>query len=266
MAGTISTDLGPSRGQAAQRGRSTGRIVLVVGGAGAIGRAASARFLRDGHRLAILDRDEAGTLAAAQGLGAEAEVLSLIADISSPTEVAAALDVVMRRHGRVDVMVNAAGIAVERPFLATTLEEWDAVIAADLRGAFVVCQRAASLMRGRGGVIINVASIHGLVGEPGYAAYCAAKAGLIALTKCMALELASDGIRVVAVAPGHVDTPMAQRTSSPEFLARTLSRTPLGRVGRVEEVAQVCAFLASDEAAFIHGACIVIDGGQLAWC
>jgi len=167
----------------------------------------------------------------------------------------------------IDVLCNNAGIAWEEPFLEITPEHWDQLLAVNLRGMFLVAQCVARRMvaRGKGGAIVNMASKNGLYGEVKYAHYNASKGGVVMLTKTMALELGPHGIRVNALCPGYIATPMSQEIDTPEFTehyARTY--IPLGRVGEMHEVASVYAFLASDEASFIHGACLLVDGGHMA--
>ena len=239
-----------------------GKRVLITGGASGIGAATAARFLDEGARVAVLDRDEAASANLQRQLpGIE---LSLLADVGDPQAVAAAFQQLDEAFGRLDVLINNAGISIRHPFLEITPQEWQQVMDTNLTGAFFVAQEAARRMQASGGgVILNMASTNGLRGYPHYADYNASKAGVIALTRSMALELAP-GVRVLAVCPGYVLTPMQEAEYTPEMLAEVESKIPAGRHARPEEVAALFAFLASEEAPFMSGASVVIDGGEIA--
>jgi len=240
----------------------SGRRVVVTGGASGIGAATVARFLAEGARVMVIDRDEAGCHAI------EARHPSLdgavVADVSDHDAVTRAFDVVDRRMGGLDVLVNNAGISIRHPFLEMTPDEWRTVMRVNLDGVFYVAQQAARRMKAAGsGVILNMGSTNGLMGYPFYADYNASKAGVIELTRSMALELAP-AVRVNAVCPGYIMTPMQEAEYTPEMIAAIDAKIPLGRHGRPEEVAALFAFLASDEAPFISGQTIVIDGAEIA--
>jgi len=239
-----------------------GKRVLITGGAGGIGQATAARFLEEGARVAILDVSE-GALARARerlpGLAA-----ALRADVADPDSVKRAFAELDALWGGLDILVNNAGISIRHRFLDITPEEWRRVIDVNLNGMFYVAQQAARrMLEAGGGVILNMASTNGLMGYPFYADYNASKAGVIALTRSMALELAPK-VRVVAVCPGFILTPMQEAEYTPEMLREFEGKVPLRRVGRPEEVAALFAYLASDEAAFLTGHCYVIDGGEIA--
>jgi len=239
-----------------------GKRVLVTGGASGIGAATAARFLEEGSAVCVLDRDSKGRERIRHELPDLAETLD--ADVSNLKEVEAAIDDAVRIMGGLDVVINNAGISVRHNFLEITPEEWAKVMAVNLTGVFYVAQAAARhMMRHGGGVILQTASTNGLVGQPFYADYNATKAGVIELTKSMALELAPK-IRVCAVAPGYVLTPMQRAEYTDEMLEEVNRKVPLGRHAKPEEIAALFAFLASDDAAYITGQVFTIDGAETA--
>lgn len=236
--------------------------VLITGGASGIGRATLERFLAEGSQVMVLDCDADGCASLRKDRPALSGVL--VADVSDPEAVAGAFDQLDARWQGLDVLINNAGISFRRNFLDITPAEWQRVVGVDLNGVFYVAQQAARrMMAGAGGVIINMGSTNGMVGHPLYADYNAAKAGVILLTKTMALELAPK-VRVVAVCPGYVLTPMQQAEYTPEMLAEVNRRIPLGRHAQPEEVAALFAFLASEDAAYLTGSVYTIDGGETA--
>jgi NAD(P)-dependent dehydrogenase (short-subunit alcohol dehydrogenase family) len=236
--------------------------VLVTGGASGIGAATAARFLEEGSAVCVVDRDSKGRERIRHELPDLAETLD--ADVSNLKEVEAAIDDAVSIMGGLDVVINNAGISVRHNFLEITPEEWAKVMAVNLTGVFYVAQTAARHMMGHGGgVILQTASTNGLVGQPFYADYNATKAGVIELTKSMALELAPK-IRVCAVAPGYVLTPMQRAEYTDEMLEEVNRKVPLGRHAKPEEIAALFAFLASDDAAYITGQVFTIDGAETA--
>jgi meso-butanediol dehydrogenase/(S,S)-butanediol dehydrogenase/diacetyl reductase len=239
-----------------------GKRVLITGGASGIGAATAARFLEERAQVVVLDRSPEGRDAIWRQLPALAATVA--ADVANLAEVEAAFAEAVRAMGGVDVLVNNAGISIRHNFLDITPEEWDKVIAVNLTGVFYVAQVAARHMWKRGsGVILQTASTNGLVGQPYYADYNATKAGVIELTKSMALELAPK-VRVCAVAPGYVLTPMQRGEYTDEMLAEVNRKIPLGRHARPEEIAALFAYLASDDAAYITGQVYTIDGAETA--
>jgi NAD(P)-dependent dehydrogenase (short-subunit alcohol dehydrogenase family) len=236
--------------------------VVITGGASGIGAATAARFVDEGSRVVVLDRDEAGCCRIEQQLPALAG--TLVADVSDPGAVQAAFDRLDTSLGGLDVLINNAGISVRHRFLDITEQEWRDVMEVNLAGVFRVAQQAARRMIAAGrGVILNMGSTNGVVGYPFYADYNASKAGVIELTRSMALELAPK-VRVNVVCPGYIMTPMQEAEYTPEMIQAVNAKIPLGRHGRPEEVAALFAFLASDEAAYLTGQVYVIDGGEIA--
>ncbi len=235
---------------------------LITGGASGIGKATAMRFLEERVKVAILDRDETACDQIQEELAGLAAII--VADVSDSEAVKRAFSDLDDLWGGLDVLINNAGISMRHKFLDITPEEWRQVIDVNLNGMFFVAQAAARRMLLAGsGVIINMGSTNALLGYPFYADYNASKAGVIELTRSMALELAPD-VRVVAVCPGYVMTPMQQAEYSPQMLAEVNRKIPLGRHAQPEEIAALFAFLASEEAAFITGQCYVIDGGETA--
>ena len=239
-----------------------GRRVLITGGASGIGAATAARFLEEGARVCVLDRDPKGRAAILERLPALAGAVA--ADVADLAQVRTAFAQAVERMGGVDVLINNAGISIRHPFLEITPEEWDRVLAVNLTGVFYVAQTAARHMVERGsGVILMTASTNGIVGHRLYADYNATKAGVIELTRSMALELAP-AVRVNAVAPGYVLTPMQRAEYTDAMLEEVNAKIPLHRHAAPEDIAALFAYLASDDGAYLTGAVIPIDGGQSA--
>lgn len=239
-----------------------GKIVLITGGAGGIGSATARRFLEEGARVFVLDRDRDACarlkhdLPALQG--------AIVTDVSDPEDVERAFHELDELAGGPDVLINNAGISIRHSFLDISPEEWHAVMDTNLHGLFYVAQQAARWMLARsGGVILNMGSTNGLMGYHYYADYNASKAGVIELSRSMALELAPH-IRVNAVCPGFIMTPMQEAEYTPEMRKAFEDKVPLRRLGTPEDVAALFAFLASDEAGFITGQHFIIDGGEIA--
>ena len=232
------------------------KVAVVTGAARGIGLAVARRFLREGYRVAALDID-AAELAKACG-----DCLAVPCDVAQPAAVAAAVAQVQRAYGRIDALVNNAGVAVFKPLLETTYEEWSRVLAVNLDGPFLCTQACAPLMlAGGGGAVVNVASISGLRASTLRVAYGTSKAALIHLTKQQAAELGNAGIRVNAVAPGPVDTAMAKQVHSAAIRAGYHDAIPLNRYGTEDEIAAAIVFLCSDAASYINGQTLAVDGG-----
>jgi NAD(P)-dependent dehydrogenase (short-subunit alcohol dehydrogenase family) len=237
-----------------------GKKVVVTGGGSGIGQATAQRFLEEGCTVCIVDRSaEARARAERELPGLTA---AIAADVSNFGQVRAAFAEAVRRMGSVDVLINNAGISIRHDFLDITPEEWDEVLAVNLRGVFYVAQTAARHMVEEGsGVILNTASTAGSVGYPHYADYSASKGGVIALTLAMALELAPR-VRVNAISPGYVLTPMQRAEYTDAMLQAVNRKIPLGRHAKPEEIAALFAFLASEDAAFATGQVFVMDGAE----
>jgi NAD(P)-dependent dehydrogenase (short-subunit alcohol dehydrogenase family) len=236
--------------------------VLITGGAGGIGAATAKRFVEEGARVVVLDRDDAARTKIERDLSGLLGTVG--ADVSDPTELALAFEECDKVAGGLDVLINNAGISVRSPFLEISPAQWRKVIDINLNGVFFAAQEAARrMLAGSGGVILNMGSTNGLMGYHYYADYNASKAGVIELTRSMALELAPR-IRVNCVCPGYILTPMQAAEYTPEMLREFEAKVPLERTGRPEEVAALFAFLASDDAAYITGHHFVIDGGEIA--
>jgi NAD(P)-dependent dehydrogenase (short-subunit alcohol dehydrogenase family) len=249
-----------------REGRFAGRRALVTGGASGIGLATARRLRDEGAAIVLLDRDEEGLPRAGDEVGAPI-VLADLGDEEAVVEGVA--DAGQTLGGPVDVLVNAAGIYRISPALDLAVEEWDEVLAVNLRGSFLAAREVARVLRraGRGGAVVNVASIAALVAdaEEPAAHYDASKAGVLLLTKQLAVEWAPLGIRVNAVCPGVIRTPMLRLTDDPAAARRYLdARVPLHRLGEPEEVAAAIAFLASDDASYVTGAALAVDGGVTA--
>lgn len=246
--------------------RFVGKHVFVTGGARGIGLAIATAFGREQAVVSIADRHRENLDSTVRELrGAGIVVQGHLLDVADQDAVVAAVDEA-ERVAPIDILVNNAGIALETGFLDVSLKEWREVLDANLTGMFIVAQAVARRMVARRrGTIVNMASKNGIDGEAGYAHYNASKGGVIMLTKTMALELGQFGIRVNAVAPGYLQTPMSEAIDSPTFVRDFVDRyIPLGRCGKVDDVAPLFLFLAGEEASFITGQIFVIDGGQLA--
>ncbi len=236
--------------------------MLITGGASGIGAATAARFLEERSAVCILDNDKQARQRLQRDLP---EIAGMVdADVSKLDQVQSAFSDAVKILGGVDVVINNAGISIRHKFLEITPAEWDRVIAVNLTGVFYVAQTAARHMwEQHGGVILQTASTNGIMGYPFYADYNATKAGVIELTKSMALELAPK-VRVCAVAPGYVLTPMQRAEYTDEMLDAVNGKIPLRRHAKPEEVASLFAFLASDEASYLTGHVYTIDGGETA--
>jgi len=238
------------------------KVALVTGAARGIGLAVAKRFLGEGYRVALLDIEGELLQQSVAALNDPDHTLAVHADVSDADAVAKALAAVQARFGRLDALVNNAGIAIFKPLLETTQQDWERVLAVNLTGPFLCTQAAAPLMREHGGgAIVNITSISALRASTLRTAYGTSKAGLAHLTKQFAVELATLGIRVNAVAPGPVDTAMAKDVHTPAIRADYHDTIPLNRYGLEEELADAVFFLCSDRASYITGQMLAVDGG-----
>jgi meso-butanediol dehydrogenase / (S,S)-butanediol dehydrogenase / diacetyl reductase len=237
-------------------------VAVVTGGARGIGLAIGRWFLAQGHRVALVDIDRATLDTAVAEIDRPAELLAVHADVSDPQAVRQGIDAVVARFGRIDALVNNAGVAVFKPIGETSFEEWRKVLSTNLDGAFLCTQACApEMLKVGGGAIVNIASISGLRASTLRVAYGTSKAALIHLTKQQAVEYGNAGIRVNAVAPGPVETEMAKLVHSVAIRSDYYDTIPLNRYGTVEEMANTVGFLCSPAASFINGQVIAVDGG-----
>jgi len=243
------------------------KVALITGASSGIGRAIALELARRGASVVVnyIGEPDRAREVVQEIEGEHGIALPVEADVSISDQVSRMMSEAISRFGRIDVLVNNAGMEEEHPFLEKPESEWDRVISVNLRGPFLCAQAAAGDMAKRKkGTIINISSVHEDLPFPGYAAYCAAKGGLRMLCRDLALELAPYGINVINVAPGAINTPINEKTlSDPEKKLALQREIPLGRVGEPGEVAKLVSYLASDDAAYITGATIVIDGGLM---
>ena len=248
--------------------RLEGKVAVITGAGSGIGEAAARLFAAEGARVVVADVSERKARATADAIAASGgEATPVVVDVRTTAGCAAMVTAALDTWGRLDVLFNNAGTT--RPGRAPELSEddWDLVVDTNLKGVWLGCKHAIPEMRrGGGGAIVNTASVEGLVGDRASVAYCASKAGVVNLTRCLAVDHAHEGIRANCVCPGVIGTPPILRWLVPddEHRDRLGRRHPLGRIGRPEEVAAVALFLASDEASFVTGAAVPVDGGLIA--
>jgi 3-oxoacyl-[acyl-carrier protein] reductase len=242
--------------------RLEGRFAIVTGGARGIGLAIARALVREGAAVAVADINKDGAEAAAASLEAEGRAIALGVNVADPGSVSAMVESVLNAFGRIDILINNAGIGGNTAFLETTLEEWNRIISINLTGAFLVAQTVSrEMVKSGGGKIVNIASLSGQRGGNGRAAYGAAKAGLELLTKVMAVELAQYNINVNNIAPGAIETEMAKYVHDAPTRAAYNYLIPMTRYGTPEEIADAAVFLCSDESRYVHGHTLNVDGG-----
>jgi 3-oxoacyl-[acyl-carrier protein] reductase len=243
--------------------RLANKVALVTGSGRGIGREIARCFAAEGARVVVADLDRAGAeTVAAQITAAGGDARAVFVDVADPAQVEETVREAVAHYGRLDILVNNAGVALNKPFLTTTLAEWERQLRVNLTGTFLCAQAAArAMVPRRAGCVVNVASISGQRGGLGRAAYGSAKAGVILLTKVMAVELAPWGIRVNAIAPGPVDTDQSRATHTQATRRAYHERIPIRRYGERKEIAAAALFLASDESSFVTGHVLNVDGG-----
>ena len=242
------------------------RVVLITGGGAGIGRDSALAFAREGAAVAVVDvRGDRAAQTAQLVRAAGGHAQAFVCDVRSADEVQSAVEQAIAEFGRVDILFNDAGTTRAGSVLSVSLADWEMVLDVNLRGTFLVSRAVLPQMLARGaGVIINMGSVDGLAGDPNMAAYNAAKAGVINLSRSMAIDFGPQGIRTNCICPGPIGTPAILRMFTDERRAAMDAATPLGRIGRPQDIASIAVFLASDDAAFINGTTIVADGGLTA--
>lgn len=243
------------------------KVVVITGAASGIGRAIALQMGHHGANVVVnyIGKDDAAQEVVREIQNGQSRALAVEADVSQSDQVQHMIRETVKQFGRVDVLVNNAGVEKMSPFLEKPESEWDLVTSVNLKGPFLCTQAAArDMAKRKRGTIINISSVHEDLPFPGYSAYCASKGGLRMLCRDLALELAPYGINVINVAPGAIDTPINERTlSDPEKKLALKREIPLGRVGDPQEVAKLVCYLASDDASYITGTTVVIDGGLM---
>ena len=253
-------------------GRLEGKVGLITGGAGAIGRATARRFAAEGASVVVADRDAARAEEVAAALRTESggQALGVAVDVTSDASVAAMVGQAVAAYGRIDILFTCAGVLVSGSVTETSLADWERTLAVNLTGPFLASRHVVPVMLANGGgSIVHMSSTAGLVGETSIAAYCASKGGVLMLARQMALDYARQGVRVNVICPGWIDTPFndpaIDAAGGKEALQPFVDQmVPIGRQGTPDEVADVVAFLASDDARLMTGAIVTVDGGLTA--
>ena len=247
--------------------RLDNKVAFITGGAAGIGAGIAQRFSEAGAAVVIFDVNGDAALRMEQKLRPTGRALAIQGDVANDEQVKAAVTRTVAEFGALDVLVNNAGIEVAGPLIEMSSSDWDRQLNVNLKGVFLCSKYAIPQMRGRGGAIVNISSVHAFVSYEGNAAYDASKAGMIGLTRALALEHGRDRIRVNAICPGYIDTPMMDEwlrvQADPDAtMAQVLRIHPLGRIGTPRDIADAALFLASDAAAFVSGTFLVVDGAM----
>jgi NAD(P)-dependent dehydrogenase (short-subunit alcohol dehydrogenase family) len=247
-----------------------GKVAIVTGGNSGIGKAVAEIFAREKAKVVIAARNEQKGIETVDGIKRKGGTATFVkTDMRDPAQIKNLIDEIVRLHSTIDVLCNNAGMLFLKPLVDTTVEEWDLIMNTNLRGLFLASKYAIPhMMEKKKGVIVNIASQLGVSALEGMSAYCTTKAGIMMLTRVMALECIPHGIRVNCVCPGAIDTPMVDGEvaldKDPKLARRIMAgRHPIGRIGRPEEIAEAVLFMASDKASFIVGECLLVDGGYV---
>jgi NAD(P)-dependent dehydrogenase (short-subunit alcohol dehydrogenase family) len=243
------------------------KVALITGAAQGIGRGIAEAFAEAGASVALFDLNGAGVREVAGRISTQGKALAITGDVAREEDVRAACEQVSGHFGSLDIVVNNAGIETGGNAVNMASADWDRLMAVNLRGAFLFAKHSIPFMRGKGGAIVNISSVHAFVSYPEDVAYDASKAGLIGLTRALALDHGKDGVRVNAICPGYIETPLHQKwldalPNPAETMEEVLKFHPVGRIGTPRDVAQAALFLASDAASFITGTYLVVDGGM----
>jgi 3-oxoacyl-[acyl-carrier protein] reductase len=243
-----------------------GRIAIVTGGGGGIGGAIAQRFSREGAKVAIVDIDGAAAARCAQQIAAGGNVLAHAADVTHKQAVVEIVTATLDCWGAVDILVNVAGGAERKPVIEMSAADWDRVVDANLKSVFLCCQAVLPpMLKQRYGKIVNISSIYGFTGNATRSSYAAAKAGVAAFTKSLALEHIQDGLNINAIAPGRIETPRVRGHYSDEAWAAEVAKIPIGRAGTPDEIASTAIFLVLEENKYITGQTIHVNGAWLNW-